>query len=325
MQLKDQPDIGTLVRGALSRADGYPRCLTYEQAEADVKRLAAELVAAFGHGEIKHFRYTAIPRGGLIVLGMLTYVLDLRTEGRSPRSSARPLVVVDDCSISGLRFSQFLQADNSPQVIFAHLYSHPDLRTAIKAQEPRVLACLAAGDLYDLAPKTYPDEQAYRAWQARWRERFQKAPRYWLGLPELVIFPWNEPDLSVWNPILNKAEDNWRLAPPDRCLKNWGRLGLPPRAETHRTLRSPDDVAYSFGDDYVALCNLKTQKVYSLNGIATEMWRALAGYGDPTIVVEHLQSQYDIDEATLRHDVDSFVKSMLAQGLMEVSDTSRCS
>jgi hypothetical protein len=314
-------EVGVHLGGVLARARAHPRRLTYEDAEADAKTLAAALVAAFGQHEIKGFSYTAIPRGGFFVLGMLSYVLDLPGKALKPRSSGEPLVVVDDCSLSGARIRNFLDADDTPQMVFAHLYSHPELRSAIRTQEPRVLACLSAGDLYDLAPETYPDEDAYRAWQARWRERFQ-GQRYWIGLPELVIFPWSEPDFPIWNPVMNRVEDTWRLAPPDRCLKNWGRLGLSPRADSKRTLRSPDDVAYSLEDDNLTLCRLKTEQVYGLHGAATEMWRALAAYGDPAIVVQHLYSRYDVDEATLSHDVDNFIRSMLESGLLELCNES---
>src|SRR5687768_10417176 len=118
---------GAHLAGVLARARARPRRLTYEQAEAEAKSLAAALVAAFGRDEIKSFSYTAIPRGGLFVLGMLSYVLDLDRRVLQPRSSGEPLVVVDDCSLSGARFRNFLQADEHPQVVFAHLYSHHDL------------------------------------------------------------------------------------------------------------------------------------------------------------------------------------------------------
>ena len=53
------------------------RRLDYGQVEQAVRALAGRLAGEFGGEELKRFRYTAIPRGGFIVLGMLAYVLDL--------------------------------------------------------------------------------------------------------------------------------------------------------------------------------------------------------------------------------------------------------
>lgn len=74
------------------------RYVGYKQAEEDCERLAELLVERFGREELQSFRFTAIPRGGLIVLGMLAYVLGLRqSQLEPPHSPERPLVVVDDC------------------------------------------------------------------------------------------------------------------------------------------------------------------------------------------------------------------------------------
>ncbi len=290
--------------------------LTYRQTESAVKRLAARFIAAFGRSELGGFCYMAIPRGGLFVLGMLSYVLDLSRESLLPPPPDLPLVVVDDCCFSGARFHHVLQLVENEQVIFAHLYSHPDLRAAIEHQEPRVVACLAAHDLRDLARERYPNEEEYRAWQERWRQRLPGS-RYWIGLPELVIFPWNEPDRPVWNPLTEELEDNWRLTAPDRCLKNWARLGAPPSTEAQPTLRSPDAVAFSVGNGKVILCDLQTEQVYGLEDVAADMWRALTAYGDLDVAAEYLLSQYEVDQTRLRKDLRAFADHLLAKGLLE--------
>jgi hypothetical protein len=168
--------------------------------------------------------------------------------------------VVDDCSLSGARFAEYLDEERGWPIIFTPLYSPPDLRKAIVSSEPDVISCLSARDLRDLAPERYPIKEDYNAWQQRWLAR-RKAKSYWIGLPELVIFPWNEPDRPVWNPKKNRVEDNWRLASPDRNLKNWGKLGLPPRSGTKAAVRIPDHVAYTIEQDDVTLCNLDDETV----------------------------------------------------------------
>ena len=293
--------------------------MTYPQAEAATRRLAAQLLAEFECNELSRFRYAAIPRGGFIVLGMLAYVLDLDRKALVEQPRGAPFVVVDDCSLSGNRLAHFLRLVDGEEVIFAHLYSHPDLRAAILRQEPRVVACLAAHDLCDLAREIYPTDEQYRVWRDRWRERVP-GPRYWIGLPELVIFPWNEPDRPVWNPLTDEVEDSWRVTAPDRCLKNWARLGVPPSAEAQPTLRSPDEVAFNLLDGKIILCDLRTEQVYGLEDVAADMWRVLAAYGDLDVAGDYLLSQYDVDEVRLRGDLNAFANELLAKGLLEPVD-----
>jgi len=151
-----------------------------------------------GESGISHCSFRSIPRGGYFVLGMLSYLLDLERKALWSPSPDGLLVIVDDCALSGARFYYALHSVPNERVIFAHLYSPPELRAAILAQEPRVVACVAAHDLRDSARERYPDEAEYKAWQQRWRERLPE-PRYWVGLPEPVVFPWSEPERSVWN------------------------------------------------------------------------------------------------------------------------------
>ena len=136
------------------------------------------------------------------------------------------------------------------------------------------MACLAAHDLNDLARERFPNEEEYSAWLERWRQRLP-GPRYWIGMPEIVLFPWSEPDRPAWNPLTEEVENKWRLAAPDRCLKNWAYLGMPPRTATP-ALRSPDAVAFRIDEDKVTLCDLRRDKVYGLEGVGADMWRALA-------------------------------------------------
>ncbi|TVQ90837.1 MAG: PqqD family peptide modification chaperone [Chromatiaceae bacterium] len=292
------------------------RSLSYEQAEAAAGALAARLIASVGEAFLGRCGFVAIPRGGLFVLGMLSYLLNLERANLWPLPADRPVVVVDDGSYSGSRLAWMLGQLGQPEVIFAHLYSHPDLRAAVLQAEPRVIACVAAHDLRDHARETLPDEQAYREWQQRGRERFGDK-RYWIGRPDLVIFPWTEPDRPVWNPGTGRLEEHWRLAPPDRCLGNWARLGMLPRGDVRRTLRSPDQVAFNLQDDEVLLCDLRSEEVIGLQGTAAEMWRALAAYGDPEAALGHLQTCFEVDEARLRRDLAHFIADLLSRRLLE--------
>jgi hypothetical protein len=309
------PDSGCIVASLGAHVFRQRRQVSYQQAEADIKSLAAQLTAAFGRDELARLGYVAIPRGGLLVLGMLAYVLNLDSRQLVSPPADVPVVLVDDCALTGFRFHNMLQSLPHERLIFAHLYSHPALRKGIVSQEPRVMACLAAHDLRDLARERFPSEEDYLAWLGRWRERLP-GHRYWIGVPEIVLFPWNEPDRPAWNPLTEEVEDDWHLAAPDRCLKNWAHLGMPPRIVTP-TLRSPDAVAFSLKEGKVTLCDLRTEEVYGAEGVGADMWRALAAYGDLDVAADYLLSRYQVGETQLRSDLRAFACELLAKGLLE--------
>ncbi len=318
IDLQDPASVAARVADLLSFAKGPIRRISYRQAEQEAKELAALLIAAYGHTEVRSFRYQGIPRGGLIVLGALAYALDLSWEAFQPSADDVPYVVVDDCSLTGARFARTLQTSDASRVIFAHLYSNPELRAAILASERRVIACVAARDLKDLARERYASEEAYLAWRHRWRARLE-GKRYWIGQPEVVIFPWTEPDRPVWSAASEQPEDLWKLTPPDRCLRNWACLGLPAITGPRPSLRSPDRVAYSLGRDSVLLCNLDDETIFSLDRVAAAMWRALTGYGDIDAAAAYLLEQFDVDEEQLRDDLRSFATELRGKGLLEAA------
>jgi hypothetical protein len=295
----------------------------YMQAEQDCALLAAQLVERFGHDELRRFRFTAIPRGGLIVLGMLAYTLGLkRTQLEPPHLSDVPLVVVDDCALTGARFGRFLERCESQQVIFAHLYSHPDLRAAIEAQEPRVVACLSAHDLHDHGPERLGDE--YPAWRERWLARLE-GPRYWIGQPDHVCFAWNEPDRFFWNPVTEQVESGWCIVPPEFCLKHRPAPGMESipvqvQPEGKGPLKPSQRVLFGEFEGRIVVGDLEAEKSFCLADVAADMWRAIVEYGNVEDVVAALLREYDVDEATLQVDLRAFVGDLLTRGLLEQSD-----
>lgn len=308
----------------LNRACTHLRYVSYAQAELDCQRLAVQLIERFGPEKLSRFSFTAIPRGGLIVLGMLAYMLGLeQTQLEPPHSPKVPLVVVDDCALSGNRFGRFLECCESNQVVFAHLYSHPDLRVAIEGREPRVIACLGAQDLHDHGPENLSDN--YLAWQELWLNQLN-SPRYWIGQPDRVCFAWNDPD-SVWNPILERMEKGWHIVPPELCLKNRLGSGMKPipiqvQPESKGPLKPSEHVLFGEFEGQIIVCNLETRESFSLTDVASHMWLAIVKHGNLEDVVVSLLRDYDVGEANLWIDLRTFVDCLLAQGLLEQRDAS---
>jgi hypothetical protein len=308
------------LRRLLDRALPHMRYVGYAQAEKDCERLAARLVERFGRDELRNFRFTAIPRGGFIVLGMLAYVLGLRrSQLESPHPPEAPLVVVDDCALSGVRFGRFLERSESRRIVFAHLYSPPELRDAIEAGKPRSVTCVSAHDLQDYAPEYQGDE--YSAWRKRWMARMDPYG-YWVGQTEHVCFAWNEPDSSIWNPVTNREETGWRFVPPELCLKNRPAPGAKPipvqvQPRGKGPLKPSSHVLFGELEGQIVVGDLKVEESFMLSDVGADMWQAVVKYGNLEDVAETLLKDYDVDSVALQADLRDFVDDLLCRGLLE--------
>ncbi len=246
---------------------------------------------------------------------MLSYALGL--EPSDPGGEAgpdRPLAIVDDCALTGARFRAELGRHRAERVIFAHLYSHPELRRAIERREARVERCVAARDLADRARESYPDEAAYETWRERWGSRLG-ADRYWLGQPDLVCFAWSEPERPFWNEASGRVEAGWRFLSPGRCLAHRSALGPPPIDPARPAWRAPEGVASGEFDGRLWLW--ARGRIYSLEGAAADMWRTLAAWGDPAAAGAWLAGRYAVEPDELARDLAEFAERLAAHGLLE--------
>lgn len=295
------------------------RYVSYPGVIEDCRILSSRLEERFGKKELKQYSFAAVPRGGLIVLGILSYLLDLKPRQlEPPHASDTPLVVVDDCAISGLRFGDFRKTRNENEIIFAPLYSHPDLRTAIEATEPRVIGCVSAHDLSDFSHDfnchTHPYEEV-------WQTRFGGSRRYWIGLPEYICFPWNEPDRPFWNPVNEKVECGWSILPQEYCLKNRSpRIPVYIQPDQGGPLRPTDQVIFAVIGNSVCIGDLMSKECYSMDGAAAEIWKAIIKYGDRNRIIPTLLRKFDCEEEDLYKDVDDFIATSIAKGILEQSD-----
>lgn len=306
------------------------RYVSYEQAERDCEGLAERLSRRVGPDVLDEAQFIGIPRGGLIVLGMLSYVLELdHAQIGRPVPSEAPVVVVDDCALSGSRVRRFLDSDIEPdrEIVFATLYSHPDLRSAVEQEVPNVTACVSARDLHDYGPDELGDD--YTTWQAQWHERHPD-DRYWIGRPEHLCFPWSEVDTARWNAETEEVEQGLRLGPPEYCLKN--RHSTSPRPSTASVQVQPEpqgpicpSPAVFFGtvDEQVIVAHPDTEVCMTLNGTAADMWHALVEHGTIDRALDALLETYDVDAARLRADLTDYVDTLAARDLLSLPDSHR--
>lgn len=294
------------------------RYIHYPEAERQCRHLASLLIERFGRDRLARAGFWAIPRGGTTVLGMLAQVLDLAPEQLSQTTSSRELVVVDDCALTGSRFREFLQESDARSVIFAHLYSHPSLRSSIEEQEPKVVACISSGDL---AVRELHSEEGEENRRRRWEQRLG-GKRYWIGSLEHICFPWTEPDRVVWNPAEGKTELAWRVVPPELCLKN-RRRGDAPTAEVQ--VLSEGQGSWSLGPEvfyarlgpYTLVANLATDDSVRLEGAARDMWHLLLDQGNLQTITPVLVNRYEIDQDVLEPDLGRFLDQVLLRGFLE--------
>ncbi len=298
------------------------RYVNYRQAEKAASRVAQQLIARFGQDTVSRFRFMALPRGGYFVMGMLAYALNVERERLNfPHPVNDTLVVVDDCALTGIRLRQFLRDCPSREIIFAHLWSHPDLRSTIQKMEPRVLDCVSAQDLHDHAPDQLGED--YAGWRERWLTRSPEA--YWVGLTEHVCFPWSEPDVGIWNPVTGQEEPGWRLVPPELCLKNRSAPGIgPDRLQIQPLgpgpLRPAEHVLYGELDDEVLIANVDSRETFALSGVAADMWKGITTLGRPGEVLASIAHRYDVDPSQLRGDLMKFVEDLVEKRLVQVTE-----
>ncbi len=308
----------------LSRVHRSAKYVDYRQAERDCEILAGKLKARYSESELGGFTVYPVPRGGCIVQGMLSYALDVRIPRvRESGSESSTILVVDDCAISGLRLGEVLARFPGHKIIFATLYSHPDLRDAICRRESQVIDFVSANDLTDLAPELYGD--GCKEWKTNWAERYGSTA-YWIGQPEYLCFAWNEPESACWNPFSREIEPGWFLVPPERCLKHrsrsWLNAGTAPSdlqiiPEFPGPIRPLENVLYAQMDDNsIAITSAPNEDCFLLEGTAADMWTALLTNGSKKAASAALANLYDISPEQLEGDLGRFVDQLKSQALI---------
>ncbi|MCS3665203.1 PqqD family protein [Salinibacter ruber] len=303
---------------ALSRL----RLVDYTQVEAGCIRLGEALKSRLQDQFLEDASFVGIPRGGTVVLGLLSYVLGLDQTQIHPQDlTCGPLIVVDDCFLSGARLARFLEEHPSPtEVVAAGLYAHPDLRTAVEQVQPRVKACVTARDLTDYAPEIYGDD--YEAWKARW-DRRETGPRLWTGITEHLYFPWGEPDYGIWNSETEQTDRAWTVAPPDRSLEARfsGQRGSEGAVQIQRpasgAISVPPEVFYATFSDHVLIGATGSEECLELDGSAADFWMALVTCETISEAKVVLQRKYEIEPERLKSDLRAFVETLADRQFLE--------
>lgn len=296
---------------------GGVRYVDYRDAERLTEKLAARLRDELPPGELAGCRFAGVPRGGLLVLGLLAYALDLSAAqlAAGEDDPRRPLVLVDDCALSGTRLRAELARRRTEEIVVAHLLSAAELRAAVAAAEPRVRACVGGDDLADRSAAIVPDDEERRAWRRRWQERLGGRP-YWFGAVEPVAFAWGQPDVVWWDPAGEEVQAGWHLVPPEASFKRRMQLAGPLVAARPRRWRVSPAVIHAEEGERLWLFDAERGVAFSLTGPGADIWRLLAATGDPELAAERLAEVYAASPGDLRRDVEELVGELSARGLL---------
>lgn len=277
--------------------------------------LARQLRQELG-ADLDRAAFVALPRGGFFVLGFLSYLLNLQHSQIAwiDPPEEEIVVIVDDCALSGARFSWVLSRLTARHLVYAHLASPPELRRQILRREPRVRACLAAVDLEERGRGSEDEKIRF---QREWRQRLGE-DRYWLGAVEPLAFAWAEPDRQLWNEQKGEVEGGWNSLPPRACLRSRGELGLLP-PDPPGPLSLAEGVFWKLSEKGVLLWRSDEDRCFGLEGTAVEFWRALMAFGDEERALAHLQRLFQVEPLRLAKDFEDFVQELRQRGLLSSS------
>lgn len=88
---------------------------------------------------------------------------------------------------------------------------------------------------------------------------------------------------------------------------------------TSTIIKRPDQFSQSTIDDEIVVMSLATGTFFSLSGTGRAIWELLDDHSDRAALLAALSRTYDQDEAAIGVELDEFVASLGAAGLVACS------
>ena len=292
--------------------------VSFDVAAGECVILAERLEDRLGASALNEAVFAGVPRGGLIVLGMLSMVMGLRQDQLGSHRSAADLVVfIDDCALTGHRLKALIGESPAERLACGFLRAADELCAAVEARESRVEACLAVSRLRDVGPQMLGS--GYAHWVERWNHIAEGHERYWIGVPERVAFAWKEPDRSFINTATGEREVGWHVMPRKMCLST---QALPTKHVVVLQepgigpLRPSPGLFWIESDGIVEVAQQGSGEAVKLDAVGSAIWTSIVQCGEIDGVVTNLREIFDAPETRLRDDVDVFVDQLLETGLL---------
>jgi hypothetical protein len=89
------------------------------------------------------------------------------------------------------------------------------------------------------------------------------------------------------------------------------------RTEMETQLKIPDYVIWGELADETVLLNLDTGVYFSLDGVGARFWKLLSQGLAENAMLKQLEDEYEVEAAALRIDIDSLVRELAAEGLID--------
>ncbi len=117
------------------------------------------------------------------------------------------------------------------------------------------------------------------------------------------------------------VQDALREALSVMSTNSTGQLGthMAENANTGALVTVPADVILQELGDEIVLANLETGVYFALNEVAARTWTLLRDAPSIDAVIASLLEEYEIDEATLRADVQALLQQFEEHGLMSLN------
>lgn len=84
-------------------------------------------------------------------------------------------------------------------------------------------------------------------------------------------------------------------------------------------IRPDPEALFTEVDGEAVLLDLRSGQYYGLDALGTRIWTLLGEHRSLAAVREALLAEYDVEEARLQADLETFVKSLVDAGLLRVT------
>lgn len=81
-------------------------------------------------------------------------------------------------------------------------------------------------------------------------------------------------------------------------------------------IQANNEVFFQTIFDEAVILSIANNHYYGLNDLATRVWQLLVEHGDPERVIAAVLEEYEVDEVTLRRDLEVFLSNLEQRGLV---------
>ncbi len=86
-----------------------------------------------------------------------------------------------------------------------------------------------------------------------------------------------------------------------------------------RRISPSPDVAFQEVEGEIILLDLSGERYWALDDVGTRCWQLLLEHGELDAAIDTLLAEFDVDEPTLRSDVEALVEQLCSAGLIVVA------